>query len=202
MNKAKKASIPARTDVHAISPLPVDFIIDRLTQLNKCGFNVKMLDLDRDGQIFQLTHPKMRSITTGTLRRWEGTHTRIDANTTLQLPPHWLEFVAHLMTMGVLFVFIGGCTSLLWYASILSFIASIVLSITFSFILPISKFFERFRKQALKDADKQMQLITLVLTSNLPQGTQPLLEFDGTEQSLEKSCGEGNNHEQKTQKTR
>jgi hypothetical protein len=186
MNKSKKASIPARTDVHAISPLPVDFIIDRLTQLNKRGFDVKLLDLDRDGQAFQIKHGKMRSITTGTLRRWEGTHTRIDTNTTLQLPPQWLEFMVQLLAIAVLTVFIGGCTSLLWYASLLSGVASIVLSIAFSFILPISNFFERFRKQALKDADKQMQLITLVLTSNLPQGTQPLLEFDGTEQSLEK----------------
>ena len=41
MTKAKKAFTPARTDIHAISPLPVDFIVERLTQLNKRGFDVK-----------------------------------------------------------------------------------------------------------------------------------------------------------------
>ena len=55
-----------------------------------------------------------------------------------------------------------------------------------SLIMPIARFFERYQKQAVVDADRQMQLITLILTSNLPEGTQPLAEFDGTDQSLER----------------
>lgn len=185
MRKNKKSSKPVRTDLHTISPLPVDFIEKRLAQLSKRGMDVQLANLNTDGRAFKITHPKMRSVTTGTLRRWEGTHTRIDATTTLQTPPDWIELVAHIVAILFLFIVLGGCTLSIGFISFFSFIGSIVLATIFSLLLPISKFFDRYRKQALIDADKQLQLITLVLTSNLPQGTQPLIEFDGTEQSLE-----------------
>jgi hypothetical protein len=188
MNKTKKRgnAKPTRTDLHAISPLPVDFIVTRLSLLSKRGMVVDIHDYGDDESVFQLKHPKMRSVATGTLRRWEGTHTRIDANTTLQTPPDWIEWVAHFVVIFFFFIWFGGCSVLLGLASIFTFISALVLATILSLLMPISRFFDRYRKQAVIDADRQMQLVALILTSNLPEGTQPLVEFDGTDQSLER----------------
>ena len=186
MKKSKKRVSPTRTDLHALSPLPMDFIVSRLSLLGKRGMEVAIHDYGSDDSVFQLKHPKMRSITTGRLRRWEGTHTRIDADSTLQTPPIWVEWVAHLVAIFFLFIWLGSCVLLIGFPSFFSFLGVMVLATVLSLLLPISKFFERYQKQALIDADRQIQLIALILTSNLPDGTQPLVEFDGTDQSLER----------------
>ena len=183
--KSKSATRPQRTDLHAISPLPIDFIEHRMQQLSKRGLTVSFVNLNKDGRAFQMKHPEMRSFTTGTLRRWEGTHTRVDATTTLQIPPHWIEWVVHFIVIFFLFLVFSGCSVFAGAGYMISFIASLVLATILALLLPISQYFDRFRKQAVKDADRQMQLIALILTSNLPDGTAPLVEFDGTDRSLE-----------------
>lgn len=186
MKKSKKRGSPTRTDLHALSILPIEFIVNRLSLLSKRGMVVNIHEYDSDDCVFELRHPKMRSITTGSLRRWEGTHTRIDAKTALQTPPAWMEWVAHIVVIVFLFLWFGGCSVLIGFASLFTFIGAMVLATVMSLIMPIARFFERYQKQALIDADRQLQLVTLILTSNLPEGTQPLVEFDGTDQSLER----------------
>jgi hypothetical protein len=188
MKKSKKRgdTKPTRTDLHVLSPLPLEFIVTRLSLLSKRGMVVNIHEYDSDDCVFQIKHPKMRSIATGSLRRWEGTHTRVDANTTLQTPPDWLEWVAHFVAIFFFFIWFGGCSIIMGLASIFTFVGAMVLATVLSLIMPISRFFDRYRKQALIDADNQMQLLALILTSNLPEATQPLLEFDGTDQSLER----------------
>ncbi|MDQ7026678.1 MAG: hypothetical protein Q9P01_07895 [Anaerolineae bacterium] len=84
MSKNKKSLRPTRTDLYAISPLPIHFIEKRLARLSKRGIDMQVTDLSSDGRAFQLTHPKMRSITTGTLRRWEGAQPLIEFDGTEQ----------------------------------------------------------------------------------------------------------------------
>lgn len=184
MSKTKQPRRPVRTDLHAISPLPIDFIHQRLDVLRKRGLDMQFVVMNEDEVWFQMKHPKMRSVATGTLRRWEGTNTRIDANTALQVPPVWIEWVAQLAVIGFLTLWFGGCTVASGFVSFITCAGSVMVATAISLLMPISKFFERFRLRALQDAEKQMNIIAHILTHNLPEGSAPLLEFDGSEDTL------------------
>jgi hypothetical protein len=201
MSKKKKELASFKSELHTISPLPLEVVAERLRDLERKNLPIHLVQLDEDefGFVMRLRHRGSLSDAQvlGTLWRWNGTFTRIDVDSKIELLGQWLDVAVQLI--GVIFAvlllvpffwlfseFVIPYYSYdpafgLFFTAILIAAATIALLIVRS-IAQIDLLADS-RYRSLRHIDSMMQAIADKLSENQP-ADEPLLEFDGSEISL------------------
>jgi hypothetical protein len=191
-SKKKKIFSNYKSELHAISPLPHEVISERLQQLGDKRVTIHLQIVDDDTLAFDIHHQRdthTNAQVFGTLQRWQGTYSRLDADSGVHIPLFWLN---HVLTFGM-FIILTLMSMALWALLLGGF----YYRFPWEFALPLSLLmagggmqvipsFELFRDeqyQALKDVDYMMQAIADAL-SDSKTDAQPVLEFDGSEDAL------------------
>jgi hypothetical protein len=194
MSKKKKQFSAFKSELHTISPLPLEVIAARLHELEAKEVRVTMAAVDEDHIILKISHQGdgffKKAEITGNLARWEGTYTRLDVNSRAFAYLEWLDQLGSLIRIiglavltfpicGSLGTLFGGEGSGILMGIGLSFFASMVLIRQLA-PLDLAK---QQRYQAFKAADKLMQAITDKITEGISDD-ESLLEFDGSGDAL------------------
>jgi hypothetical protein len=201
MSKKKKELASFKSELHTISPLPLEVVAERLRDLERKNLPIHLVQLDEDefGFVMRLRHRGNLSDAQvlGTLWRWNGTFTRIDVDSKIELLGQWLDVAVQLM--GVIFAvlllvpffwlfseFVIPYYSYdpafgLFFTAILIAAATIALLIVRSIAQIDLLAGSRYR--SLRHIDSMMQAIADKLSEN-QSNDEPLLEFDGSEISL------------------
>jgi hypothetical protein len=191
-NKKKKALTQYKSELHAISPLPLDVIGERLERIGDKQVAVQLQLVDDDTLAFDMQHiraERMNAQVFGTVQRWQGTYSRLDADSTFHVPLLWLNYV---FTVGLFLVLIAASLGL-WFFLFGGFYysfpweialpVSILMAVGGMRVMPSIELFRSEQYQALKDVDFMMQEIANALSDSMPDA-QPVLEFDGSEDAL------------------
>lgn len=185
------------SELHCISILPIDVIWQRLEELQNGYFEVSITKISEDDAVFtiQSIGNKHRKLA-GSLLRWNGTFTRIEANIVK-------KSVFDLSESDILLKLFGGLASILVVIGLIAFINaqvyawflwlfliaglavlipffSPILFLAYKYIMTNSK---QMQQSERKSNDKMLQAVADKLTEGLNE-VDSLLEFDGTESSL------------------
>ena len=138
--KGKKSRSPALTEMHFVSSLPLKKAVNLLGDQAEPATPVTLTEIDSDRWQFEMTYVPVEgepasATVKGTLRRWEGTYTRLDCtgdvrrekNSRLaELRPTGQTTMA-LMVVGVVLLLVMNVTSnplvILGAGGLISFIA-------------------------------------------------------------------------------
>ncbi|MDQ7026679.1 MAG: hypothetical protein Q9P01_07890 [Anaerolineae bacterium] len=190
-SKKKKTFTDYQSELHAISPLPLDVLDERLQKMRGKRVTVQIQRIDPDRLAFEIQHRRDRRINAqvyGTLQRWQGTYSRLDADSQVHVFGQWLNYalmIGQLIVFTVLslgfwaFMFIWSATFPWGFA----LPVSILIAIAMMYKLPQVDLFREEHYCALKDVDYLMQEVADTLTDNMPDA-QPMLEFDGSDDAL------------------
>lgn len=194
MSKKKKQLASFKSELHTISPIPLEIIEARLHELESEIVDVETSYLDQDHIKLTITHQGSsffkKAEITGRLTRWEGTHTRLDANSRSFAHLEWVDQFASLIRIigiAVLLFPICGSISMFTLGEGLGFMIAMFFSFLGSMAIirqlkPLD-LAKKQRYQSLKAADKLMQGIADTMTEGLADDMS-MLEFDGSEDSL------------------
>ena len=191
-SKKKKIFSNYKSELHAVSPLPHEVIGERLQQLGDKRVTVHLQIVDDDTLAFDIHHQRdnnMNAQVFGTLQRWQGTYSRLDADSSVHVPLFWLN---HVLTVG-LFMLLTLMSLALWGFFLSGFYyrfpwevalpLSLLMATGAIQVMPSFELFRDEQYQALKDVDFMMQAIADALSDTTPDA-QPVLEFDGSEDAL------------------
>jgi hypothetical protein len=194
MSKKKKQVAEFKSELHTISPLPLEVLEARLYELESETIQVSTAYIDQDHIALKIIDQESqfskRAEITGSLARWEGTQTRMDVNSRAFAYLEWVDlFGSWIRIIGIAFLLFPICASMSAFtlgqglgavmAIILSFIASTVVVRQLA-PLDLAK---GQRYTSFKAVDKLMQGIADKMTEGIDE-TAPILEFDGSEDSL------------------
>jgi hypothetical protein len=200
MSKKKKELASFKSELHTVSPLPLELVAERLRDLERKDLPVTLQRLGEDefGFILQ-KHSRGRlsdARVLGTIWRWNGTYTRIDVDSKVEFIGQWLDVAVQvggvIFAVLLLIPFLRFFSEFLIYYSVnpafglfLSVILIAAATVALLIIRRIAQIdlFASSRYRALRDIDRMMQAIADKLSENQAED-EPLLEFDGTETSL------------------
>lgn len=201
MSKKKKELASFKSELHTISPLPLELVAERLRDLERkdLPINIQQLSDDEFGFIMRLQRRGHLSDARvlGTIWRWNGNFTRVDVDSKIEMLGQWLDVAVQVG--GVIFAIVL-ISPILWFFSEYIvpnftvdpvfgfFLLAILVSGATVAIFAIRQFaeidpFARSRYRSLRDIDSMMQAIADKLSENQPMD-EPVLEFDGSETSL------------------
>lgn len=200
MNKKKKQLESFKSELHVISPLPLEMVAERLRGVEAKNrlFHIEQLSDDEFGFVVRRNQAGFLSEAQvlGTIWRWNGTFTRVDVDSKVDILGQWLDvamqvvgiIVAMLLLTPFFWFFSEILPQALFAPPVAFFLVLIGIGLASVVILTIARMADvdllssrRFR--ALRDVDSMMQAIADNLSENLPL-TEPALEFDGSETSL------------------
>ena len=191
-NKHKTVST-YKSELHAVSQLPMEIFREQLQRIEDKQVHVITRQFDNDVIDFEIKHRRDGHINAeiyGTIRRWQGTHSRIDADSRLHIPGVWLNVV---VTLG-LWLLICATIFGFWmsFAAIspnmgrgLGIIVSVAISGFIINYLPDIDYFRDKTHQARKDVDYLMQEIADAIDKPATTGHDlSFVEFDGSDDAL------------------
>jgi hypothetical protein len=190
--KKKKSLQAFKSEIHAIVPMDIEVIHRRLHQIKDKQIEVSTRRTSSETVAFIIQHrsgSRVNSEISGTLRRWQGTQTRLDADSRSYVPGEWINYVVYIICVlcltwvftivmqGFLTLFVGISQ---WFMSLaLSLVGAVALM---HYSITVDLFREK-HYQAAKDIDHLFQELADTLTGALPDELR-LLEFDGSEDAL------------------
>lgn len=183
MSQKKKALPIVSSELHTISPLPIEMVAERIASLHYTGFPTHIED---DGSFLIRNQNSEKAMLIGRLMRWNGTFTRVDASVKKQSLSlrDWALFILPLIgfMIGLLLVFFGiqDAMSML----VVMFFFWPVALIALVLIAAGMHIARRGDLKSQKAVDEMMQALADKLCKNLPT-EEAALEFDGSELSLE-----------------
>lgn len=194
-NKKKKQLLDLKSELHAISPLALEVVIDRLDHLRSSNTGLEVEFVSENAVNFRLWRRNTQftnAEAAGTLRRWQGTETRADVDSKATILGECIDWVIQFAKLtGLIVLFLLSLSLMfLWL-----FWQVIPLEVFFIIVVPIASLlgyrtynyigsgsiFDKQRYQAFREVDTLMQSIADVLTKG---DDEKLLEFDGTEDAL------------------
>ena len=194
MSKKKKQLAEFKSELHTISPLPLETVEARLYELESDTVQVDMVYIDQDHIALKITDQESlffkKAEITGSIARWEGTHTRLDVNSRSFAYLEWFDQIGGwIRIVGIAILLFPFCATFSSFTLgdglavlmgiILSFLASILV---IRQLAPLDMARQQ-RYRSLKAVDKLMQGIADTMTEGVSDAS-PLLEFDGSEDSL------------------
>jgi hypothetical protein len=200
MAKKKKELQSFKSELHTISPLPLEMVAERLQDLQRKDrfFHIERLNEDEFGFVIR-KHLRGRlsdATVLGTIWRWNGNFTRVDVDSQVDIVGQWLDVATQFFGLIVTMVLI---TPFFWFFSeilpqamysvpLAIFLSLVALALASTVILTIVRILDidllkTRRYRALRDIDSMMQAVADKLSEYQPID-EPILEFDGSETSL------------------
>jgi hypothetical protein len=200
MGKKKKELANFKSELHTISPLPLEMVAERLQDLQRKDrfFHIERLNEDEFGFVIR-KHLRGRlsdATVLGTIWRWNGNFTRVDVDSQVDIVGQWLDVATQFVGLIISMILI---TPFFWFFSevlpqamysvpLAIFLSLVALGLASMVILTIVRIFDidllkTRRYRALRDVDGMMQAVADKLSEYQPMD-EPVLEFDGSETSL------------------
>jgi hypothetical protein len=200
MSKKKKQEANFKSELHSISPLPIEMVVERLKSLERKDRLLHIEPLSEDEYGFAIRSRRRGSLSDaqvlGTVWRWNGTFTRIDVDSKTDIWGQWIDvffqvagLILAMFLISPFFWFFGSVLPQLFYDPILTFgLGAVALGFAAVVVWAIARLSDvdlllNNRYRALRDIDAIMQAIADKLSENLPEH-EVVLEFDGSETSL------------------
>jgi hypothetical protein len=200
MGKKKKELANFKSELHTISPLPLEMVAERLQDLQRKDrlFHIERLNEDEFGFVIR-KHLRGRlsdATVLGTIWRWNGNFTRVDVDSQVDIVGQWLDvatqFVGLIISMILITPFFWFFNEILpqamYSVPLAIFLSLVALGLAALVILTIVRILDidllkTRRYRALRDVDGMMQAVADKLSEYQPMD-EPVLEFDGSETSL------------------
>lgn len=196
MYKKKKQLERFKSELHTITSMPLETVEARLYELDDESDEIQVQTqyLDQDHMMFCMIYHNSKNSKIaeiiGKLSRWEGTFTRVDADSRRFTSLESLDLLLNsLRIIGIIILLYPACGimgQLMFAENAANFFGLVVaLMIGFAstrYLAPIDLSRDQ-RYTAYKVVDSMMQGIADKLTEDRP-GAQPGLEFDGSQDSL------------------
>jgi hypothetical protein len=200
MSKKKKQLESFKSELHSISPLPVEMVVERLRTLERKDRLLYIEVLSEDEFGFAIRSHRRGSLSDaqvlGTVWRWNGTYTRIDVDSSVDIMGQWIDvalqiigLILAMILISPFFWFFGEIfPQLLFNPPVAIGLAVVALGLVFAVMWIVVRITNvdllvGNRYRALRDIDSVMQAIADKLSENLPEH-EAVLEFDGSETSL------------------
>lgn len=200
MSKKKKQIESFKSELHVISPLPLEMVAERLRGVETKNrlFHIEQLNEDEFGFVVRRHQRGILSDAQvlGTIWRWNGTFTRVDVDSKVDILGQWIDIATQvggiIMAMLLLTPFFWFFTEVLpqlYYAIPIALgLGAVALGLAAAVIWLVVRFadidlLQGNRYRALRDIDSMMQALADNLSENLPEH-ESALEFDGSETSL------------------
>jgi len=177
MAKTKKHLSQLQSELHAITPLTLELVAQRLQEIQNKRLQIDFQPLDSDTLLFKVQYYRRRGKVTasamGRLLRWQGTQTRVDIDGETHAPTVWIDWALQALIVSIILLpFISILTVIIQIRSFGGMVVAMVIGLLVwqivSRILNIDLFKDQ-RYAALKDLDKVMQGIADGLTNGAPQ---------------------------------
>jgi hypothetical protein len=200
VNDKKKDHPIQHGDIHTIVDMPIEGVLEYLEDLRYFAYTTHIKKISSDEATFLIQTKRFRILyiveAKGTIRRWNGTFTRLDADIQVlkSYPNLWLGSALILSPIIILFL-IGWllAAEIAWLSSLFFFLAGIGLM-----ILP---FVAIIKHQMAKDAFEDLKAKHLNVYRALKKDLEDelsvelkeeaaILRFDGTEDNLEERLQE------------
>jgi hypothetical protein len=177
-----------KTEIHMISPLPLELIILRIESFKTFVVSIKSISPDESDFELESVYPKKLKLK-GKLLRWNGAFTRLDANCTSQSAIEGLKFVLPFACLMLLIVFLlNGWNSLgALLASPVTFCVIPFMLVPFAIIILPLILGTSFAFSTTGDDESQTAIAKMLenFVDRLSESSDEILEFDGSELSLE-----------------
>lgn len=200
MSKKKKQIESFKSELHSISPLPVEMVVERLRTLERKDRLLHIEVLSEDEYGFALRSHRRGSLSDaqvlGTIWRWNGTFTRIDVDSSVDIMGQWIDvamqvfgLILAMFLISPFFWFFGEILPQLFDNPPVAIgLAAVAFGLVAAVVWSIARIADvdllvGNRYRALRDIDAIMQAIADKLSENLPEN-EAVLEFDGSETSL------------------
>ena len=200
MGKKKKQLESFKSELHSISPLPLEMVVERLRSLERKDRLLHIEVLSEDEYGFALRSHRRGSLSDaqvlGTVWRWNGTYTRIDVDSSVDIVGQWIDvalqlvgLIVAMLVISPFFWFFGEVLPQLFeYPPVAIGLGAVALGLVAAVMWVVVRITDidlllGNRYRALRDIDAIMQAIADKLSENLP-ADESVLEFDGSETSL------------------
>lgn len=176
-SKAKKHPGKLQSDIHAITPLSLDAVAQRLLSLQTAQIRVGVRRIDEDVIIWQMAHipagkARSNAVVRGRIIRWQGTETRVDAEGETVIRTEWLNSLVQLLIVALVapILLVASVTLLQQNLALFPFVLFLVSMGYMGWRMLLNLDIRReARMTALRDLDAMFQHIADVLVQDIDQ---------------------------------